>query len=163
MNNPGTEILTVSDLSRMLVRAEVDETDIVDMRVGQKAKISVDALPDTTFPGTVEEIGNTAKLSTLSSVAGQKNFEVKVVFDSRVPQVRPGMKADVDIEVGTHPHTLAVPIQAVVVRTQRDLDRAANRPGARAARPRRTTAMLTAEEDTAGRRDKEITGVFVVR
>lgn len=163
MNNPGTEILTVSDLSRMLVRAEVDETDIVDMRVGQKAKISVDALPDTTFPGTVEEIGNTAKLSTLSSVAGQKNFEVKVVFDSRVPQVRPGMKADVDIEVGTHPHTLAVPIQAVVVRTQRDLDRAANRPGARAAHPRRTTAMLTAEEDTAGRRDKEITGVFVVR
>jgi len=56
MNNPGTQILTVSDLSTMLVRADVDETDVVDMKLGQKAKISVDALPDTTFPGTVNEI-----------------------------------------------------------------------------------------------------------
>ncbi len=97
MNNPGTQILTVSDLSRMLVRAEVDETDVVEMRIGQKAKISVDAFPDTTFAGTVTEIGNTAKASQISTVQGQTNFEVKVVFDDNVPQVRPGMTADVDI------------------------------------------------------------------
>ena len=85
MNNVGTQILTVSDLSRMLVRADVDETDIVNMRLGQKAKISVDAMPDTTFPGTVTEIGNTAKRSITSTVEGQTNFEVKVVFDHNVP------------------------------------------------------------------------------
>ncbi len=159
MNNAGTEILVVSDLSRMQVRADVDETDIVNMRVGQKAKISVDAAPETTFAGTVTEIGNTAKRSITSTVEGQTNFEVVVVFDHRVPQVRPGMTADVDIDTGTHPKVLTVPIQAVVVRTQRELDRAM-----KGGKPvKRKTASLGADDDTIGRKDKEITGVFVVR
>jgi HlyD family secretion protein len=161
MNNPGTEILVVSDLSRMLVKADVDETDVVEMKVGQKAKITVDALPDTSFSGTVTDVGNTAKRSITSTVEGQTNFEVKVVFDDNVPQVRPGMTADVDIETATHAKTRGVPIQAVVVRTQRELDRAAHKPGARAKR-RPAGAALAAEDDTVGRKDKEITGVFVV-
>lgn len=161
MNNVGTQILTVSDLSRMLVRADVDETDIVDLKIGQKVRISVDAVPDTTFAGTVTEIGNTAKRSLTSTVEGQTDFEVKVVFDDNVPQVRPGMTADVNIDTGTHEKTLAVPIQTVVVRTQRELDRAGKKPGER---PRRSKgAAVSAEEDTAGKRDAEITGVFVVR
>lgn len=159
MNNPGTQILVVSDLSRMLVRAEVDETDVVDMRIGQKARISVDAFPDTTFEGTVTEIGNTAKRSSISSVEGQTNFEVKVVFDQQVDAVRPGMTADVDIATGTHEKTLAVPIQAVIIRTQSQLDRAAKKPGK--AKPKKQSAALAADEDTAGRRDPEITGVLV--
>ena len=160
MNNPGTQILVVSDLSRMLVRADVDETDIVNMRTGQKAKITVDAMPDTFFMGTVTEIGNTAKRSLMSTVEGQTNFEVKVVFDALVPQVRPGMTADVDIETATHVKATGVPIQAVVVRTQRDLDRAARKTGAR--RERKGDAAA-AEEDTVGRKDPEITGVFAVK
>jgi HlyD family secretion protein len=159
MNNAGTEIMVVSDLSRMQVRADVDETDIVNMRIGQKTKISVDAAPETTFAGTVTEIGNTAKRSITSTVEGQTNFEVVVVFDHTVPQVRPGMTADVDIDTGTHAKVLTVPIQAVVVRTQRELDRAAK--GARAVK-RKATSM-GADDDTIGRKDKEITGVFVVR
>jgi HlyD family secretion protein len=159
MNNPGTEILTVSDMSRMLVRAEVDETDMVDMKLGQKAKITVDALPDTSFSGTVTEIGNTAKRSLTSTVEGQTNFEVKVVFDTNVPQVRPGMTADVDIETGTHKKTLGLPIQAVVVRTDRELERVVHKKR----RPARGAAtLLAADEDTVGRKDKEIAGVFVV-
>ena len=161
MNNAGTQILTVSDLSRMLVRADVDETDVVDLRIGQKVRISVDAIPDTTFAGTVTEIGNTAKRSLTSSVEGQTDFEVKVVFDDNVPQIRPGMTADVNIESGTREKTLAVPIQAVVVRTQRELDRAAKKPGARAKRG--PIVAVSADEDTVGRRDKEITGLFVVK
>ncbi len=160
MNNPGTEILTVSDMSRMLVRADVDETDVVDMKLGEQAKITVDALPDTSFNGTVTEIGNTAKRTLTSAVEGQTNFEVKVVFDSDVPQVRPGMTADVDIATGTHTRTTGVPIQAVVVRTDRELE------GAKAAGKRtrvaRADPMPTAEEDTVGRKAKEINGVFVV-
>src|SRR5439155_13723729 len=116
MNNPGTQILIVSDLSRMLVRADVDETDVVDLKVGQKAKITVDAIPDTSFMGTVTEIGNTAKRSITSTAEGQTNFEVKVVFDDNVPQVRPGMTADVEISTATHAQARAVPLQAVVVR-----------------------------------------------
>jgi HlyD family secretion protein len=162
MNNPGTEILTVSDLSRMLVRADVDETDIVDMRVGQKAKITVDAMPDTFFWGTVAEIGNTAKRSITSSVEGQTNFEVKVVFDSDVPKVRPGMTADVEIETATHTKTLGVPIQAVVVRTERELR--AGTGGSRGAKPpkRRGGDEFAAVDDTVGRKEKEITGLFRV-
>jgi HlyD family secretion protein len=160
MNNPGTQILVVSDLSRMLVRAEVDETDVVDMKIGQKAKISVDAFPDTTFVGTVTEIGNTAKRSSISTVEGQTNFEVKVVFDDNVPQVRPGMTADVDIETGTHAKTLAVPIQAVVIRTRSQLDRAAR--GKSAERKKPGGNAFAAEEDTAGKKDPEITGIMVV-
>lgn len=172
MNNAGTQILTVSDLSRMLVKADVDETDVVDMKLGQKARITVDAMPDTFFQGTVVEIGNTAKRSITSTVEGQTNFEVKVVFDQNVPQVRPGMTADVEIETATHPHAQGVPIQAVVVRTERELERAARKSSkspkeAKAARPakkpKNADAVFAAEDDTVGRKDKEITGVFVVK
>lgn len=161
MNNPGSQILVVSDLSRMLVRAEVDETDVVDMSLGQKARISVDAFPDTTFDGTVIEIGNTAKRSSISSVEGQTNFEVKVVFDHAVPEIRPGMTADIEVAVGTHERTLAVPIQAVVIRTQSVLDLAARGKGRSAKRTRANP--ISAEEDTAGRRDPELSGVLVVK
>jgi HlyD family secretion protein len=162
MNNVGTQILTVSDLSRMLVKADVDETDVVDIRIGQKAKITVDALPDTSFTGTVLEIGNTAKRSATGVIEGQTNFEVKVVFDESVTAVRPGMTADVDIETATHSKTSGVPIQAVVVRTERELERAARRKGAKEPKKNRSDA-IAAEDDTAGRKDREITGVFVVQ
>src|SRR5205823_8735874 len=128
MNNPGTQILTVSDLSRMLVRADVDETDVVDMRVGQKAKITVDAIPDTSFAGTVIEIGNTAKRSITGGAEGETDFEVKVVFDENEPRVRPGMTADVDVETATRVKATAMPIQSVVVRTERELERAKHKP-----------------------------------
>jgi HlyD family secretion protein len=163
MNNAGTQILTVSDLSRMLVRADVDETDVVDLRIGQKAKITVDALPDTSFAGTVTEIGNTAKRTLTGGSEGQTNFEVKVVFDQDVPQVRPGMTADVEIDTGTREKTLGVPIQAVVVRTQRELERAGKHAPRAAKRAAKADAMVAAEDDTIGRKEKEITGMFVVR
>jgi len=163
MNNPGTQILVVSDLSRMLVRADVDETDVVDMLVGQKAKITVDALPDTSFEGSVVEIGNTAKRSSTAAVEGQINFEVKVVFDQQVPQIRPGMTADVEIETAKHLKASGVPIQAVVVRTERELERAAKKGSGKKAKASRSSDALAAEEDTVGRKEKEITGVFVVR
>ena len=165
MNNAGTQIMVVSDLSRMLVKADVDETDVVDMKLGQKAKITVDALPDTSFAGTVVEIGNTAKRSNVSTAEGQTNFEVKVVFDTQVPAVRPGMTADVEIETATHVQTRGVPIQAVVVRTERELERASKagkKAQARKPKPAKDF-VLAADEDTVGRKDKEIAGVFLVK
>ncbi len=160
MNNPGSQIMVVSDLSRMLVRAEVDETDVVDMRIGQKTRITVDAYPDTHFVGMVTTIGNTAKRSLTSSVEGQTNFEVEVVFAEDVPGVRPGMTADVDIETGTHAGTLAVPIQAVVIRTERELERA--KLGGKGKPKAKRGAAIAAEDDTVGKKDKEIAGIFIV-
>jgi HlyD family secretion protein len=162
MNNPGTQILTVSDLSRMLVKADVDESDVVDVKLGQKVKITVDALPDTSFPGTVIEIGNTAKRSLSSAAEGQTNFEVKAAFDQNEPRVRPGMTADIEVATATHGATLGVPIQAVVVRTERELERASRKPGAARAQPRKGDP-IAADEDTIGRKEREITGMFVVR
>ena len=160
MNNAGTQILVVSDLTRMLVKADVDETDVVDMKLGQQARITVDAMPETSFVGRVTEIGNTAKRSMTSTVEGQTNFEVKVEFEQDVPQIRPGMTADVEIETATHSKTRGIPIQAVVVRTQRELDRAVRKPGRR---ERKRVDTVAAEDDTVGRKDKEITGIFVSR
>jgi len=85
-----------------------------------------------------------------------------VVFDTAVPQIRPGMTADVEISTATHGQSLAVPIQAVVVRTQRELDRANKKPAAKDDHKTRLAAM-SADEDTVGRKDTEITGVFVVK
>jgi HlyD family secretion protein len=157
MNNPGTQIMTVSDLSRMLVRADVDETDVVDVRIGQQATITVDAFPDTTFAGTIVEIGNTAKRTAASAVEGQTNFEVEVVFDETVPQVRPGMTADVEIETATHVRTLGVPIQAVVVRTPRELEKDGKKGRGRAS----ADAVAAASDSAEKAKDEEITGVFV--
>ncbi len=158
MNNPGTQVLTVSDLSAMLVRADVDETDVPEMKLGQKAKITVDALPDTSYAGRVTEIGNTAKRTNVAT-EGQTNFEVKVLFDQSPVEVRPGMTADVEIATSTHANTNGVPIQAVVVRTERELRQAERKKGRRAP----GAQAATAEEDTVGRKPKEITGLFVVR
>jgi HlyD family secretion protein len=111
----------------------------------------------------VTEIGNTAK-RTLTGAEGQTNFEVKVVFDQNVPEVRPGMTADVEIDTGTREKTLGVPIQAVVIRTERELERASKKePAKRERKPKSKDAVVAADEDTVGRKDKEITGVFVVR
>src|SRR5262249_4347229 len=154
--------LTVSDLSRMLVRADVDEADVVDISLGQKAKIKVDALPDTAFAGTVLEIGNTAKRSLTSTVEGQTNFEVKAGFADQVPQLRAGATAACAVAPGRRANRRAGPSPAVVVRTGRELERAA-KAGARAARRPKPGDALAAEDDTVGRKQKEITGVFVVQ
>ncbi|MEO6461474.1 MAG: efflux RND transporter periplasmic adaptor subunit, partial [Candidatus Eisenbacteria bacterium] len=172
MNNPGTQILSVADLSRMMVKADVDETDVVDVRVGQKVKITVDALPDTSFDGTVTEVGNSATRAASGSATGETNFDVEVLFEQTVPEVRPGMTADVEVEVKRADQALAVPIQAVVIRQPEDLEerakkgrkpkapRAPKEGGANAAAP--GAAGDDEEIDPLERKKREITGVFVL-
>ena len=123
MNNPGTVILTISDLSLMEVEAEVDETDVVNVRPGQPAKITVDAIPDTTFAGRVATVGNSGRQATGASTEEVVNFEVKVRFDSPDPRLKPGMTADVEVETETREQVLAVPIQAVVARSRGVLEK----------------------------------------
>jgi HlyD family secretion protein len=119
MNNPGTVIMTVSDMSEIETEVEVDETDIAQLELGQEAEISVDAYPDTTFKGKVTEIGHTARISGLGTQDQVTNFLVKVMLVDEVPSIRPGMSASVDITTDSRTDALNVPIQAVVMREEK--------------------------------------------
>ncbi len=168
MNNPGTQILSVSDLSRMQVVADVDETDVIDVQVGQTATITVDALPDTTFEGIVTTVGNSASQTSAGGATGETNFEVEVLFSHTVPAVRPGMTADVEIDVKRMEHALAVPIQCVVVRQPEDLEERGKKKAKAPKAPKEGSAANAAaqtsdeELDPKERKKREITGVFVI-
>ncbi len=123
MNNPGTVILTIADQSRMQVEAEVDETDVVDIRIGQPVKITVDAMPDTSFPGTVTQIGASATLSASATAESATNFQVKVLFNDDIGELRPGMTADVEITTATRENALAIPIASLVARDPKTIER----------------------------------------
>ena len=113
-------ILIVADLSKMEVKANVDENDIVNVALQDTARIEIDAFPDTTFPGLVTEIAQSASNLTGSGDFGADvtatNFEVSVVMIDQVKGVRPGMSSTVDIETDYRTNTLSVPIQSVAVR-----------------------------------------------
>src|SRR5439155_9038057 len=99
MNNPGTVLLTLADMSIIQAEVEVDETSIPHVQLAQTAKISIDAIPDKTFKGHVTEIGNSPIQSTTSGAsAGTQatNFKVVVVLDEKVPDVRPGFTCTAD-------------------------------------------------------------------
>lgn len=118
----GTEMMRVSDLSVMNAVVDVDENDIVKVKIGDKARVEVDALPDDILTGTVVEIGHSAKQSNLGTQDQVIHFEVKVRITDEDRRLRPGMSCNVDIETKTQPNVLSVPLQAVTVRED-DLER----------------------------------------
>jgi HlyD family secretion protein len=159
MNNPGTVIMTVSDLSVIEIEAEVDETDVSLVSAGQPVKIELDAFPDTAFEGNVVKIGNSAKITGFGSQDQATNFMVNVRLLDTVVNIKPGMTASVDITTSTRDSVLQVPIQAVVLREQKDSAQAA--PGDSDAG---VAVASTSEGAPARRRGKaeELEGVFVV-
>jgi len=112
MNNPGTKILEVGDLSEMLVVAQVDESDVGKLRVGQKAQVHIQAWPDKVFPGKVRAIALSQDVGT----QGAKYYETEVLLVDPSEQIFTGMTADVDIEVAEHRDVLVLPSQAVLGR-----------------------------------------------
>lgn len=112
MNNPGTVIMEVGDLSEMLVVAQVDEADVGKLKVGQKARVNIQAWPDKVFAGVVQTIALSRKIGT----DGSKYYETKVLLIDPNERVFTGMTADVDIEVATHENVMVLPSQAVLGR-----------------------------------------------
>ena len=110
-------IMIVADLKRIEAQVDVDETDVVDVRPGQKATIEVDALPDTVLHGRVKEISNTATTTGYGTQEEVTNFKVKVSLLDPPSALRPGMSATVDIITAHHPNALSIPIQSVVMRS----------------------------------------------
>jgi HlyD family secretion protein len=117
MNNPGTVLLTIADLSVIETEIEVDETDIPFIRIGQPAKVTIDAIPDKTFSGRVTEVGNSPIQATGAAAAARAtNFKVTVTIDGTVPNVRPGFTCTAVITTATRQKVPAVPIQGMTVR-----------------------------------------------
>jgi HlyD family secretion protein len=118
MNNPGTVLLTIADMSVIEAEVEVDETDIPLVTLGQQAKVTIDAAPDRTFRGHVTEIGNSPiqATSTDANAPQATNFKVTITLDEDVPDVRPGFTCTAEITTATRKDAVSVPIQAVTVR-----------------------------------------------
>ena len=118
MNNPGTVLLTIADLSVMEVEVEVDETDVVGVALDQKARVRVDAFPATVFEGKVTEIGSSALQQSTSGLSTQesKDFKVVVTLENPSEKLKPGLSASADIVVAEKTQALSVPISSLVLR-----------------------------------------------
>ncbi len=114
----GTEIMRVANLDDMEVRVNVNENDVVNVKVGDKTRVTIDAYPNRKFNGVVKEISATAKTSGLNTQEEVTNFQVKIRISDKDVRLRPGMSASVDIETQTVENVVAVPIQSVTVRSR---------------------------------------------
>ncbi len=114
----GTEIMQIADLSVMNAIVEVDENDIVNVKVGDSADIEVDAIPDEVFKGIVLETGHSAIASRLGTQDEVTNFKVKIRFLRPDKRLRPGMSCNTEIQTNKRENVLAVPLQAVTVRME---------------------------------------------
>ena len=167
----GRTLMIISDLSAFEVEVEIDETDIADLDLNQKAEIEIDAFPDTSFMGHVAEIGNTAMTTGYGSSDQSTNFRVKVALDESHRKIRPGMSSTVDITTNEHEDVLTVPIQAVVMREfdpdslSKAMDSTAEaEEGNVAVASTITDSTQTAAEDGSSTKEKvEKKGVFVNR
>lgn len=166
MNNAGTVLLTLADMSVIQAEVEVDETNIPSVQFGQKATVSIDAMPDRTFSGHVTEIGNSPiQAAGTGNTTQATNFKVVVVLDEDVPDVRPGFTATADIVTATRTAVVAAPIPAVAVR---ELVYDANgqivrEPRTDKRRPTTAEPTAAAAELKPGQTRKETEGVFVLR
>jgi HlyD family secretion protein len=165
MNNAGTVLLTIADMSVIEAQVEVDETDIPTVSIGQPAKVTIDAMPGKSFTGKVVEIGNSPIQSAAGATATTQatNFLVKVQIESTIPDVRPGFTCTAEITTATRKNAVSVPIQATTVR-EMVVDKDGNmvREPKTDKRPRRSTSV-EASELKPGQQRKELEGVFVVR
>jgi HlyD family secretion protein len=177
MNNAGTVLLTVADMSVIEGEIEVDETDIPFVQLGQAAKIKIDAIPDKTFKGKVTEIGNSpiqqAPSPAPSTARTATNFKVTVTIEGQIPEVRPGFTCTAEITTATRANAVSVPIQAMTVRELLYDAQGQIVPEYRPPKPRfkfpfgpqATAAAATpaATELQPGQRRQETEGVFVIR
>jgi HlyD family secretion protein len=162
INNPGTVLLTIADLSEIEAEVRVDETEVVLVKPGQPAVVRLDARPDTTFRGLVTEVGNSAIRSQAGLGQESVDFKVVVALREEIPDIRPGLSASVDITVAEEKDVLAVPIQSLTVRDEARLKRERRRGAGKDA----ATAADTAASDTTAadedEKPRDIEGVFVV-
>ena len=169
-NTVGSLLFQVSDLSVITAEIKVDETDIINLRLGQPAEVTIDAIRDKIFKGTVTQIGQSAigrttgqttvsQTTTGTAAEEAKDFKVVVTLQDPPVGLRPGLSSTAKITTATRQNTLTVPIQALAIRMRRDLEEG-NAEG------KATVEAASATPTPAGKKDKskeEIQGLFVIR
>jgi HlyD family secretion protein len=166
MNNAGTVLLEIADMSVIEAEVEVDETDIPLVELGQTAKITIDAVPDREFSGRVTEIGNSPIQAAQNTGQRQATtFKVVITLDEEVPNVRPGFTCTAEITTATRKNVVSVPIQALTVREMLfDAKGTMVREEPRRRRGATVGTTLSASnEPPPGHTRKETEGVFVLR
>ncbi len=113
----GTEVMRVADLNHMQAVVDVNENDVVHVKLGDSAKVSIDAYGDRKFNGTVEQIANTGKTTGTGTQEEVTNFEVKIRLDDHNMRLRPGLSCTADIQTDMVKDVVAVPMQSVTIRT----------------------------------------------
>jgi HlyD family secretion protein len=164
-NATGSFLLTISDMSIATAEVKVDETDITNLQNGQTADVTIDALPGKTFKGHVTEVGELAILrssgqaattQTTANTQEARDFKVVVQLENPPEDLRPGLSCTAKIQTAQKKSVLTIPIQAIAIRTQKDLDEAKN--GGKSG----SNVTLAAAKTSAAQKT-DIQGVFVVR
>jgi len=159
-NAPGSTLMTIADTSVITAEVKVDETDIVNVQLGQPAEVSIDAIPKQKFKGTVTEIGRNAVLrstgvstaQTTSSGQEAKDFKVVVALQDPPPNLLPGLSATARITTATRSASLAIPIQALTIRQRSELE----------PEKKGKAKDVPAVAPTGGNPKEELQGVFVI-
>jgi HlyD family secretion protein len=164
-NAMGSTLMTIADMSVITAEVKVDETDIVNVHLGQPAEVTIDAIPKKIFHGKVSEIGDnaivrssgvsTSQQTTASEEA--KDFKVVVTLTDPPSDLRPGLSTTAKITTATRSNALAVPIQALTLRSKEQVEQQNNPPGSVHA------AAPAAKEVASKKKDDDMQGVFVVR
>ncbi len=171
-NSPGSTLMTLADMSVITAEVKVDETDIVNVRLGQPADVTIDAIPNKTFHGTVSEIGDNAIVRSTGVATSQntttseeaKDFKVVVTLTDPPKDLRPGLSTTAKITTAARSNVLAIPIQALSVRTKAQLEKDKAAPGsvhAAAPAPQEVASKDEASKDKDLKQD--VQGVFVIR
>ncbi|HVP00559.1 MAG TPA: efflux RND transporter periplasmic adaptor subunit [Bryobacteraceae bacterium] len=158
-NSAASTIMTIADMSLITAEVKVDETDIVNVQLGQSVAVKIDAMPDKSFDGKVIEIGNTAILRSSGLAASQsttssqeaKDFKVVVALTNPPGDIRPGLSCNAKITTATRRNVLTIPIQALTMRTKGDLE------------PPKTGVQAATVAPNDKSLKEEIQGVFVVK
>lgn len=165
-NATGSFLMTISDMSTITAEVKADETDIVNIRIGQEADVTIDAVPGKTFKGKVTDIGSQAVLRTSGLATTQtttsnqeaKDFKVVVTLDNPPENLRPGLSATAKIKTAERKDVIAVPIQALAVRSHKELDEFAKKEHSGS-----NVTLAAPPPPAAGDPKKdEVQGVFVV-
>jgi HlyD family secretion protein len=162
-NSPGSTLMTIADMSVITSEVKVDETDIVNVHLGQPADVTIDAIPRKVFHGIVSEIGDNAIVRSTGVATSQatstseeaKDFKVVVTLTDPPADLRPGLSSTAKITTATRSRVLSIPIQALTVRTQADLVPKDAGKGA--------VEAATSAPAEASKQKEEVQGVFVIR
>jgi HlyD family secretion protein len=165
-NALGSTLMTLADMSVITAEVKVDETDIVNVHLGQPAEVTIDAIPKKIFHGTVSEIGDNAIVRSTGVATSQqataseeaKDFKVVVTVNDPPADLRPGLSTTAKITTAARGNVLAIPIQALATRSKAQLEQEKSAPGS-------VHAAAPSKEPASKGKDlkEDLQGVFVIR